>query len=197
MHHWNELSTRRVDGIVDEILRMFETGRRRGYSMEQISHTEHAIQAAMLAEDEGGSQSFVVAALVHDVGHFLEPWPRDIAELGANHQHEALGSAWISRGFGPEVTEPVRLHVSAKRYLCAVDGDYLGTLTPCSLRSLELQGGPMSAREIEAFEIEPFFDEALALRRIDERSRRPGLKLPPIDDYRGWLESMLLYHARE
>ena len=138
----NLIQTRPPDespSIVDAIIRLFHIGCRRDYSMENVSHTEHALQAALLAEEQGVPQSLVVAALVHDIGHFLEPWPRDIAHLGTNHRHEALGADWLARVFGPEVTEPVRLHVAAKRYLCAADHDHLETLTPSSLRKLELQ----------------------------------------------------------
>lgn len=182
--------------IVDTIIRLFEIGRRRDYSMNSVSHTEHALQAALFAEDQALAQSLVVAALVHDIGLFLEPWPRDIAHLGTNHCHEQLGSDWLARVFGPEVTEPVRLHVAAKRYLCAEDADYLNSLSPSSLRGLELQGGPMSRAKIAEFERETYFDEALKLCRIDEASKQPGMTLPDIEDCRGWLESMLPYHAR-
>lgn len=191
-----ELLSTQADDIVDAIMRMFEIGLRRGYALDKLSHTEHAIQAALVAEKQDEPPSLLVAALVHDVGHFLEPWPRDIAGLGTNYRHEELGSAWLARGFGPEVTEPVRLHVAAKRYLCAVDVDYLDTLSPSSLRSLELQGGPMGRGEIERFEQETYFDEALRLRRIDEAAREPGVALPHIRDFRGLLDSMLLYFAR-
>ena len=98
--------------------------------------------------------------------------------------------------FGPEVTEPVRLHVAAKRYLCAADHDHLETLTPSSLRKLELQGGPMNRVEMQTFEQDPYFNEALMLCRIDEAARQPGMSLPDIQECRGWLESMLPYHAR-
>ena len=195
----NLIQTRPPDespSIVDAIIRLFHIGCRRDYSMGSVSHTEHALQAALLAEEQGVPQSLVVAALVHDIGHFLEPWPRDIAHLGTNHRHEALGADWLARVFGPEVTEPVRLHVAAKRYLCAADHDHLETLTPSSLRKLELQGGPMNRVEMQTFEQEPHFNEALMLCRIDEAARQPGMSLPDIQECRGWLESMLPYHAR-
>lgn len=196
MNPTQQLPSTRADDVVDAIIRMLEIGHRRGYALDKMSHTEHAMQAALVAEEQGSPQSLVVAALVHDVGHFLEPWPRDIADLGTNHRHEELGSLWLSRGFGPEVTEPVRLHVAAKRYLCAVDGNYLDNLSPSSLRSLELQGGPMGRAEAERFESERYFDEALRLRRIDEAARQPGIALPDIQEFRGLLDSMLLYCAR-
>lgn len=191
-----ERPSNEVTSIVDELFRLFDVGRRRGYSLDGLSHTEHAIQAALLAEEHAMSQSLVVAALVHDIGHLLEPWPRDIAQLGIDLRHEELGSTWLARGYGPEVTEPVRLHVAAKRYLCTTDEGYLDMLSPSSLRSLELQGGPMSRPEAQRFENEPYFVEAVQLRRFDEAAKRTGMKLPDIRDYQCWLESMLLYHAR-
>ena len=196
MNPTQQLTSTQADDIVDAIIRMFEIGRRRGYALDRMSHAEHAMQAALVAEEQGAPQSLVVAALVHDIGHFLEPWPRDIAHLGTNHRHEELGSVWLARAFGPEVTEPVRMHVAAKRYLCTVDEDYLDNLTPSSLRSLELQGGPMGRGEVERFESEDYFDAALRLRRIDEAARQPGVALPDIQEFRGLLDSMLLYCAR-
>jgi len=196
MNLTQQLLSTQPDDIVGAIVRMFEIGRRRGYALDKMSHTEHAMQAALVAEEQGAPQSLVVAALVHDIGHFLESWPRDIADLGTNHRHEELGSAWLARGFGPEVTEPVRLHVAAKRYLCAVDEGYLDTLSPSSLRNLELEGGPMGRGEAERFERESYFDQALRLRRIDEVARQPGIALPDIQEHSGLLDSMLLYCAR-
>ena len=196
MNHPQRLPSTQPGDLVDAVIGMFEIGRRRRYALDNLSYTEHAMQAALVAEDQGLPQSLVVAALVHDIGHFLEPWPRDIAHLGTDHRHEELGSAWLARGYGPEVTEPVRLHVAAKRYLCAVDEAYLSNLSPSSLRSLELQGGPMGRGEAEHFEREAYFEEALRLRRVDEVARQPGIALPDLQEFRGLLDSMLLYCAR-
>src|SRR5262249_32499223 len=101
--------------------------RRRGgdHYGEGVSQQEHALQAAWLAEREGASPALIVAALLHDIGHLLHDLPDDVADQDIDTEHESLGSAWLSQYFGPEVSEPVRLHVAAKRYLCATEPGYL------------------------------------------------------------------------
>ena len=107
--------------IVEEILDLFATKGASAYHGEAVSQAEHALQAADLAEQEGSPDALVVAALLHDVGHLLDGQDEDLAIRGVDGRHEEAGGAWLSRHFGPEVIEPIRLHVAAKRYLCAVD----------------------------------------------------------------------------
>ena len=120
-----------------------------------MSQAEHALQAAELAEREGAPDRLVVAALLHDVGHLLDGQDEDLADRGVDGRHEEAGCAWLARHFGPEVTEPIRLHVAAKRYLCAVDPSYLDGLSPASRLSLSVQGGPMGAEERAAVREQP------------------------------------------
>jgi phosphonate degradation associated HDIG domain protein len=169
--------------VVDVITRLFETGGNAAYFGEPVSQTEHALQTAHLADSEGAPDALVVAALLHDVGHLLHGLPETIAEQGVDGRHEAGGSDWLARNFGPAVSDPVRLHVAAKRYLCAVDSEYLALLSPASQRSLELQGGPFDAKGIQAFEAEPFHREAVRLRHWDDRAKIPGLSVPSLDHY--------------
>ena len=159
--------------------------RRRGrdHYGEGVSQQEHALQAAWQAEREGASPALIVAALLHDIGHLLHDLPEDIADQDVDTEHESLGSAWLSQYFGPEVSEPVRLHVAAKRYLCTVESDYFGKLSPDSVRSLKLQGGLMSADELEAFRANPYHAEAVRLRRYDEAAKDPRAKTPDFDHY--------------
>ena len=138
--------------IVEEILELFAARGAAAYHGEAVSQEEHALQAAELAEREGAPDALVVAALLHDVGHLLDGQDEDLAVRGVDGRHEEEGCAWLSRHFGPEVTEPIRLHVAAKRYLCAVDPSYLAGLSPASRLSLKLQGGPMNPDEVAAFE---------------------------------------------
>lgn len=182
--------------VVDAVIHLYKVAGRRDTTVDGLSQADHAVQCALLAEDERAPESLVVAALLHDLGHLLEPWPRDIAQLGVDHRHEEIGSAWLARAFGPEVCGPIRLHVPAKRYLCAVEENYLEALTPSSMRSLELQGGPMGAASARAFEGQRFFREAVWLRRLDDRAKRRGMSLPDIEEYRPRLESMLPYALR-
>lgn len=146
---------------------------------EGVSQLEHAIQCAAFAQRDGAPEALVAAAYLHDIGHLLHDLPQDIADSGVDTQHEATGSAWLSQYFGPELTEPVRMHVAAKRYLAAIEPGYFDLLSDASTLSLKLQGGPMSAEQVRAFEAEPFFADALRLRRWDEEGKIVGFQGPP------------------
>jgi gamma-butyrobetaine dioxygenase len=126
------------------------------------------VQTAALAEAEGASPHLIAAALLHDVGHFLHPDAESALATGQDLEHEALGAAWLSRGFGPEVTAPIALHVEAKRYLCAIEPAYFDCLSAASRVSLSLQGGPMSPHKAEAFARRPGAADAVRLRRWDD-----------------------------
>jgi phosphonate degradation associated HDIG domain protein len=176
--------------VVDEIFALY--ARRGGASYgEGVSQSEHALQAAWLAQNEGASPQLVVAALLHDIGHLLHDLPEDIAEQGIDTQHESLASAWLSQHFGADVTEPVRLHVAAKRYLCAVQPGYFGTLSDASMLSLTLQGGPMSAKEAVEFGKLTHAAQAVRLRRWDEAAKHAGLVTPGFEEFRTHLECAL------
>jgi gamma-butyrobetaine dioxygenase len=175
--------------IVDEILGLFARRGAATYHGEAISQTEHALQAAELAERERAPDHLVVAALLHDVGHLLDGQDEDLAARGIDGGHEEAGCGWLTRSFGPEVTEPIRLHVAAKRYLCAVDPSYLDGLSPASRLSLSLQGGPMGAQERAAFERHPAHVDAIRLRRWDDAAKVPGLDVPGLEHYRDRLVS--------
>jgi predicted HD phosphohydrolase len=133
----------------------------------------------------------VAAALLHDVGHLLHRKGEDVADRGVDAKHETIGHAWLKRWFGPAVAEPVRMHVAAKRYLCAVDNDYLARLSPASKQSLELQGGPFTAAEVKEFERQPFFADAVRLRHWDDEAKVVGLDVPSFDHYRTLLKTLL------
>jgi phosphonate degradation associated HDIG domain protein len=169
---------------VNEILDLFRRRGESAYFGEAVSQAEHALQAADLATREGATDALIAAALLHDIGHLLHDEGEHVAERGVDARHEARGEAWLQSRFGPEVTEPVRLHVAAKRYLCAVDPAYVDALSPASVRSLELQGGPMRADEVTAFEQNPHFRAAVRLRRWDDAAKVPDLAVPGLDAYR-------------
>lgn len=170
-------------GFADEIVRLFEARGRDAYHGEAVSQADHALQSAHRAEAEDAPDALVVAALLHDVGHLISGHREDAADRGIDDLHENAGAAWLARHFGPEVVEPIRLHVAAKRYLCAVEPGYLDRLSPASRLSLELQGGPLAGEEIAAFEAEPHHLEAVRLRRWDDEAKVPGLDVPGIGHY--------------
>lgn len=150
------------------------------YGLHDVTQREHALQSAWLAERDGHPPALIAAALMHDIGHLVHDLGDNPAEEGIDDRHEELGNVWLSKHFGPEVSEPVRLHVAAKRYLCATEADYFDKLSPDSVLSLSLQGGPMSAEEVEAFEALPHHTEAVQLRRYDDEAKVMGLPTPPV-----------------
>src|SRR5258708_12043062 len=149
------------DPLRQELLDIFVGRATRRYGLSAINQLQHALQAATLAEADDAPPATVLASLLHDVGHMIHQLGEDPAGRGVDDVHEELGARWLAERFGPEVSEPVRLHVAAKRYLCAVESDYFGKLSPDSVRSLGLQGGPMSASEIEGFRRHPQHEEAV------------------------------------
>jgi phosphonate degradation associated HDIG domain protein len=161
------------------------------YHGEAVTQLEHALQGAWMAEKDGRPVAVIAAALLHDVGHFLHGHGEDYLDKNINDKHEDLGARFLARGFGPEVTEPIRLHVPAKRYLAASRPGYRACLSPASTKSLELQGGPMTADEARAFEREPHFAAIVAVREYDDRAKVPGLETPPYAHFRKYLEAVL------
>jgi len=176
--------------VVEEVFSLFEKRGSESYFGEPVSVTEHCLQAAYAAQTEGAPAALVVAALLHDVGHLIDDIAADIAEWTADAKHEEVGGCWLAMRFGPDVHEPVRLHVPAKRYLCAVEPSYFARLSPASIRTLELQGGPMSAAEVAAFEGERYFAQAVRIRRWDDSGKIAGLVTPRLTDYRGLVAAL-------
>jgi gamma-butyrobetaine dioxygenase len=177
--------------IIDCLFTLFREKGSGAYFGEAVTETEHALQSAYLAEQSGAAPALIAAALLHDVGHLLHGLPEDLAERGIDGRHEEGGAAWLQRYFDPAVVDPVRLHVAAKRYLCAVEPAYHAALSEASQRSLRLQGGPMSPEEVKRFEQEPWFRSAIAVRRWDDRAKVPDLVVPELEHYRPCLEAVL------
>ena len=176
--------------LTDEIFQLFEVRGAGAYFGERVSVTEHALQAAHFAQAAGAPPALVLAALLHDVGHLVVDVPDDLAEWTHDDRHEETGADWLALRFPVEVSGPVRLHVSAKRYLCATDPRYIGKLSAASVVTLKLQGGPMSPAEVARFESQPFHRDAVAVRRCDDQGKVPGLVPALIQDYRPLIEAM-------
>jgi phosphonate degradation associated HDIG domain protein len=172
-----------TDDAIAMIADLIDGKGERQYGLSSVNQRAHALQAALLAEQAGCDSALVTAALLHDIGHMVHNLGEDPASEGVDDQHEALGSVFLERWFGSAVTEPVRLHVSAKRYLCATEAGYFGRLSPDSVRSLELQGGPMSLAEVADFQALPHYNAAVRLRRFDEEAKVKGLKVPGVDHF--------------
>jgi phosphonate degradation associated HDIG domain protein len=179
-----------MSDIAGEILKLYARKGEMSYG-EGVTMTAHALQAAQLAEQAEAGNALIVAALLHDIGHLLQDLPEDIADEGVDSQHEAVASAWLSQHFPPAVSEPVRLHVAAKRYLCTTEPEYLGQLSPASVLSLRLQGGPMSPAEVADFAHQPFAEAGVRLRRWDDLAKRRDLATPDLAHYRPMIEAVL------
>ncbi len=177
--------------VIDEIFRVFREQGSGAYLGEPISLTEHMLQSASAAERDGAPPRLVAAALLHDYGHFIHDLPEDSAEHGVDTRHEEVAHAFLSAHFGPEVAEPIRMHVAAKRYLCAIEPSYMAELSPASILSLELQGGPYSPAEVAAFEASPHAEDAVRLRSYDDIGKVPGLATPGLEHYRAVLHAAI------
>jgi phosphonate degradation associated HDIG domain protein len=177
--------------VIDELLAWYSSPAALRRYDEAVTELDHALQCAALARADGATDHLVAAALLHDVGHLVADDNVGLdEELAEDHHHERVGARYLARWFGPEVTAPVALHVAAKRYLCAVEDGYLEGLSPSSLRSLQLQGGPMSDAEVEAFERLPHHVEATMVRRWDDRAKVEGLAVAALDDHRPLLDRL-------
>jgi predicted HD phosphohydrolase len=170
----------RGSSALQELLDRLERRGSSAYVGEPLTVTEHLLQAARLAEEDGSGPHLIAAALLHDIGWLLQ----------GSEPHETKGAALLRRYFDERVAGPVRLHVTAKRYLCAVDPTYLHRLSPASRRTLELQGGPLEASSVAVFETEPLAEEAIRLRRYDDRAKEPHRPTPPLTSYLGILEAL-------
>jgi [1-hydroxy-2-(trimethylamino)ethyl]phosphonate dioxygenase len=170
--------------VTEEVLAVFSQRGAEAYYGEGVSMTEHCLQAAYFAQAAAAPPALVLAALLHDVGHLVEEVPDDLAEWTDDAHHEEVGGRWLANRFPPAVFEPVRLHVPAKRYLCATDTRYVSKLSPASVVTLKLQGGPMSAAEVAQFETERYHREAVQLRQWDDAGKVVGLVTPDLAYYR-------------
>jgi phosphonate degradation associated HDIG domain protein len=169
--------------LLAELAALFgERGQRR-YGLASLSQHAHAVQCAAQARAAGLGDAMVVAALLHDVGHMVHGLGEHPAAQGIDDRHEQVGADWLAARFGPEVAEPVRLHVAAKRYLCAIDAAYASVLTRDSVESLALQGGPMTATQAAAFALRPFASDAVLLRRIDDQAKDPDAPIARFADF--------------
>ena len=153
------------------------------YGGEAVTQEQHGLQAAFLAERDGQAPHVIVAALLHDIGHLFELNFAEAMASDSDRQHETIGHAYLRRWFGPDVTEPVRLHVAAKRYLCATRPGYFETLSPASVHSLALQGGPMSPPEVAGFEENQHYRDAVQVRIYDDLAKDPRATTPTVEHF--------------
>ena len=176
--------------IVDEIINKYQNNNSL-YIGEKVTMTEHMIQTAMLAEENHSPESLICACLLHDYGHFIIEDPDHLVSKSINGKHEDIGFNFLNNYFKPEVVEPIKLHVQAKRYLCR-EKSYWNALSNASKVSLKLQGDVMSNDEAKKFESLKFHNSAILLRKYDDEGKIPNTKMKKIEEYRDLISSQLI-----
>ena len=179
------------DGPVGVIAGLFASEGAAEYLGESVTQAAHMLQAAALAEKDGAPAALIAAALLHDVGHFHGAVTGHDLMRGTDNRHSHTGADWLAQWFGPEVTEPVRLHVAAKRYLCATEPGYAATLSAASVYTLGVQGGPMQGAELEEFTASPYAADAVRVRRWDDQAKDPQAGAPEFSHFRLLLSKLL------
>ena len=188
-----------IDGLTRDTIVPFLAGifERRGgeeYLGEPVTMAEHMLQGACLAEQQGESEVIVVAALLHDIGHFTSEFGTFSMEDTHDRHHEEAGARVLERFFPRLVVDCVREHVAAKRYICATDPSYFGELSEASIHSLKLQGGPMDAAEVAAFETNPNFADIVRVRRLDDAGKIAGMQTPDFAHYAPMVQRVVDSH---
>jgi phosphonate degradation associated HDIG domain protein len=171
------------DDIIADILKLFNDKGHSEYGGEAVTQLEHALQTATLARENNASDQLITAALLHDIGHLLHDLPNDAPLKGIDDVHENKAAVFLRKYFPEAVTEPVRLHVMAKRYLSSTEETYYSLLSEPSKQSLVIQGGLMSSAEVSAFEQNPFFSDAVMLRKWDDQAKVKELTTAPVEDF--------------
>ena len=166
---------------INSIFEILLTKGHEQYGTEAVSQLEHALQCAALAETSHATPELITASLLHDFGHLVHNLGEDAAERGIDDRHEYQALGYLKTIFSDAVTEPIRMHVNAKRYLCAVNKDYWDSLSPASKTSLELQGGIFTQDEAKKFISQPYAEDAVRLRIWDDLAKVEGLVTPQLN----------------
>jgi len=169
--------------VIDDIFEMFDKYGHNNYN-EEVSMQEHMLQTALLAQQTPVGNSLIVAALLHDIGHFILD--------GQDGSHEDAGADFLSQYFYEEVTGPIRFHVRAKRYKCAKHQEYVKNLSPESIKSLEQQGGPLTDYDMHNFEYHVHFVGSVRLRTWDDKAKVPGPETPDLEHFVPYLKIGLI-----
>ena len=180
-----------LPATVDDVLSLYDRFGDQTYG-EDVTQTAHALQCAALAVQERAPDALVAAALLHDIGHLvhLDESGRDADAEQIDDEHEAIGARVLAPLFGSDVAGPIALHVTAKRYRCAVEPNYFAGLSAASVRSLALQGGPLTTEACAIFATHPAAAAAIQLRGWDDTGKVDGLDVGTMVDYRDLLEGV-------
>jgi phosphonate degradation associated HDIG domain protein len=169
--------------LLEQISALFRDKGDRAYAGEPVSQIEHALQTAALADADGASEELVAAALLHDLGHLVNDQGETPTGRGIDDRHQYAALGLLRRQLPDAVLDPIRLHVDAKRYLCATDPRYLSLLSADSVRSLALQGGTFTAAEARRFIEQPHAADSVRLRRWDDLAKVAGAVTPSLEHF--------------
>jgi phosphonate degradation associated HDIG domain protein len=180
---------------VADLVHLLATRGQDQYGGEAVSQLEHALQCAQLAEQASETRETIVASLLHDLGHLLSDVADDATRppQARDDLHQFIALPFLRGVFSDAVLEPIRLHVDAKRYLCATDANYWDALSTASKQSLELQGGIYSEQDAQIFIAQPFAQEAVRLRRYDDLAKLPNTVTPPLSHFQNMIEAIALH----
>jgi phosphonate degradation associated HDIG domain protein len=174
---------------ISDICVLFARKGGRAYAGEPVNQLEHALQTAMRAEDDGAGPALVTAALLHDLGHLLNDQGESPTLRGVDDLHQFAALPFLRALFADDVLAPIRLHVDAKRYLCATRDGYFEALSADSKRSLVLQGGMFKPEEAKAFIAQPYADDAVRLRLWDDLAKLENAVTPPLAHFVAAIEA--------
>ena len=177
--------------IVNHIEDIFNRRGAESYLGEDVTMSQHMLQAAQCAKKSGADDSLIVAALLHDIGHYQNEIPETALAKGKNNYHEEAGANFLEDYFPLSVVEPIRQHVATKRYLCAVRPEYFELLSAASIDTLNLQGGPMTSEEVIEFEKNDYLEECIKLCYWDEDAKDSNRICPSFSYYRALIESLV------
>lgn len=182
------------ENIVEFIGGIFDRRGDEEYLGEPVTMAEHMLQGATIAEQNGQPEEIIVGALLHDIGHFTSEFGMFSMNDTEDRFHEEAGAEVLERFFPSVITDCVRYHVAAKRYLCATRPDYFNRLSEASVHSLNLQGGPMNAEEVAEFEKNPNLKQIIAVRYLDEAGKRADMETPDYWHFAPMVQRMVDKH---
>ena len=185
------------ENLVSVLEKIYLSKGRDEYLGEPVTVAQHMLQGATIAEQTGQDEHIIVAALLHDVGHFVGEFGTFSMDDTQDRYHEESGAKMLEPFFPKVVVDCVRHHVAAKRYLCATRREYLSRLSKASVHSLKLQGGPMNEEEVAQFEKLPNLRAIVQVRYLDDGGKQANMQTAPFSHFAPMLERLIDAHHRQ
>ena len=174
----------------NEIAELFSARIGDEYLGEDVKLVEHMLQCGDLAKEAGAPDYLVVASLLHDIGHLLVDDAVGAQDSGIDMHHDAVGARWLEERFPSTVSEPVRLHVAAKRYLVTTNHDYLSKLSHASVQTLYMQGGPLNQDEVIEFISREGAEDAVRVRLWDDLAKVRDKPTSTLLEFKSLIDSL-------